>query len=184
MIKNEISHIINISVVRGEELCSDATAGNIEKAVKSTLGVEKVNYGCEINVEITDNFQIQQLNKEYRGKDSPTDVLSFPMIEPDKINHIKISEKNKILKIFSDEINPENGLVLLGDIVISIEKAKEQSEELNQSLDRELIFLAIHSTLHLLGCDHELSEESDLIMRKKQKEIIKYIEYSENENNE
>jgi probable rRNA maturation factor len=168
MIEKEICHIINIS---------DNTEYTeyIEKAVKAALDVEKVNFGCEINVEITDNAEIQKLNKEYRGKDSPTDVLSFPLIEPDRIDKIRNKDKNKILKAFSDDINPENGLILIGDIIISAEKAKEQSEELNQSFERELMFLAIHSTLHLLGYDHELSEEADLIMREKQREIIKYI---------
>ena len=169
-IKNKfmINHIINIS---------DNTKYTeyIEKAVKAALDVEEVNFGCEINVEITDNAGIQKLNKEYRGKDSPTDVLSFPLIEPDKMDNIRNKDKNKILKAFSDDINPENGLILLGDIIISAEKTKEQSEALNQSFERELMFLAIHSTLHLLGYDHELSDEADLIMREKQREIIKYI---------
>ena len=146
MKKNEISHTININGF-------DEYNKYIEKAIKAALDVEKVNYGCEINVEITDNSEIQKLNKEFRGKDYPTDVLSFPMNEP----------------------NPENNLLILGDIAISIEKAKEQSEEFNQSLERELMFLAIHATLHLLGYDHELSENDDLIMRKKQREIIELL---------
>ena len=148
MIEKETEHIINIS---------DSDYINyidyIETAVKTTLDFEKINYGCEINVEITDNITIWELNKKYRGKDSPTDVLSFYM----------------------GDINPENGLMILGDIVISAEKAKEQSEEFNQSFERELMFLSVHSTLHLLGYDHELSEEDDLIMREKQKEIMKII---------
>ena len=148
--KKEICHIINLSDGQYAEC--------IEKALKAALDVEKVNCGCEINVEITNNAEIQKLNKDYRGKDSPTDVLSFPM----------------------NEINPENDLLMLGDIVISIEKAKEQSEEYNQSLEREFMFLAIHATLHLLGYDHELSDEADLIMREKQREILKYINEHEN----
>ena len=146
MIKNEISHTININGLTEYTEC-------IEKAIRTALDFEKVNYSCEINVEITDNSEIQQLNKEFRGKDAPTDVLSFPMNEP----------------------NPENGLLILGDIAISIEKAKEQSEEFNQSLERELMFLAIHATLHLLGYDHEISEEADLIMREKQRKIIELL---------
>ena len=141
-------HIININITEKKY------AAYIRKAVKAALEFEEINYGCEISVEITDNAGIQKLNREFRGKDSPTDVLSFPM----------------------NEENPENGLMILGDIVISLEKAREQSEEFNQSLERELMFLAIHATLHLLGYDHELSEEADLIMRNKQKEIIKFYE--------
>ena len=121
----------------------------IEKAVKAVLRHENIDYGCEVSVELTDNLNIQKLNKEFRGKDAPTDVLSFPM----------------------GDINPENGLFMLGDIVISAEKAMEQSEQLNQSFERELMFLAVHSTLHLLGYDHEKSEEEDFAMREKQREI-------------
>ena len=163
MIKKEISHIININADENYIKYSEY----IEKAVKAALYHEKVNHGCEINVKITDNFNIQKLNKEFRGKDSPTDVLSFPMIEIEPGCFSDLTD----FKDLSDEINPENGLILLGDIVISAEKAKEQSEELNQSFERELMFLAIHSTLHLLGYDHEKSEKDDLIMREKQKEI-------------
>ena len=153
MIKKEISHIINIS--GGEDLKYLEYFKFIETAVKTALFAENINYGCEINVEITDNNGIQILNKEFRGKDVSTDVLSFPM---------------------GGDINPENGLAMLGDIVISAEKALEQSASLNQSFERELMFLAVHATLHLLGYDHEASEKDDLIMRKKQREIIEKIE--------
>ena len=146
MIKKEINQKINITK-------KSEYAKYIKKAIKAALDFEKVNYGCEINVEITDNSKIQKLNREYRGKDAPTDVLSFPM----------------------NEINPENGLIILGDIAVSIEKAEEQSIEFNQSLERELMFLSVHATLHLLGYDHELSKEADLMMREKQRKIIEYI---------
>jgi len=174
----KIKHVINITRDGEQSLLVEKEYKYINKAVKTALDFEKINCGCEINVEITDNQNIKKLNKEFRNKDNPTDVLSFPMIEPEKIDYIrnKNNKNNIIKKNFSDEINPENGLILLGDIVISIEKAKEQSEEFNQSLERELMFLAVHSTLHLLGYDHEISEESDLIMRKKQREIIEFIE--------
>lgn len=126
----------------------------IKKAVLSALGYEKPDYECEINVKITDNRSIQSLNLQYRKKDCPTDVLSFSM----------------------GEINPENGKTQLGDIVISIEKAREQSEEFETGLEGELMFLAAHATLHLLGYDHETSEEDDFAMREKQKEIAKIYE--------
>ena len=127
---------------------------NIIKATDAVLYFEKIKYACEINIEITDNLNIQKLNKEFRGQDKVTDVLSFPMMER----------------------NPENDMMMLGDIVISGERAKEQSEEINQSLERELMFLTVHAVLHLLGYDHELSEEHDSIMRKRQKEIIELLE--------
>jgi len=150
MIEKEISHIININT----NDFTEEYAEYIENAIKAALEFEKINYGCEINVEITDNSEIQKLNKTYRGKDYPTDVLSFPM----------------------NETNPENSLMILGDIAVSIEKAKEQSIEFNQSLERELMFLSVHATLHLLGYDHELSKNDDLIMREKQRKIIEYLE--------
>ena len=125
----------------------------IKKAIKAALVFERIDYGCEINVKITDNAGIQNLNREYRQKDAPTDVLSFPM----------------------GDVNPENGLMILGDIVISAEKAKEQSETLNQSIEREIMFLAVHAVLHLLGYDHELSEDEDLVMINKQKEITENL---------
>jgi len=132
---------------------SDIFGESITKAVCATLDYEEIDYLCEVSIEITDNITIQQLNKEFRGKDSITDVLSFPMME----------------------INPENGAMMLGDVVISSERAMEQSEEINQSFERELMFLTVHAILHLLGYDHELSEEQDLIMRKKQRDIMERI---------
>lgn len=149
---------------------------SIRKAAECALNFEKIKFPCEINIEITDNINIQNLNREFRGKDNPTDVLSFPMIEPEKIDILKSlkSQKYKFIN-FTNEINPENGAVLLGDIIISAEKAKEQSLEIHQSVERELVFLTVHSVLHLLGYDHETSEENDLIMRKKQKEIVDLI---------
>jgi len=138
-------HIINISDKNYSKI--------IKKAIKAALVFERIDYGCEINVKITHNAGVQNLNREYRQKDAPTDVLSFPM----------------------GDVNPENGLMILGDIVISAEKAKEQSETLNQSIEREIMFLAVHAVLHLLGYDHELSEDDDLVMINKQKEITENL---------
>ena len=138
-------HIINISNKNYSKI--------VKKAIKAAFVFERIDYGCEINVKITDNAGIQKLNREYRQKDAPTDVLSFPM----------------------GDVNPENGLMILGDIVISEQQAKEQSERLNQSLEREIMFLAVHAVLHLLGYDHELSVEDDLAMINKQKEIMEYL---------
>jgi len=144
-----IKHEINIET--GEKYAQYNE--NMIKAANAALNYEKINYPCEININITDDLNIKKLNKEYRGQDKVTDVLSFPMME----------------------VNPENDAMMLGDIVISGERAKEQGEEINQSLERELMFLTVHAVLHLLGYDHELSEEHDLIMRKKQKEIMELI---------
>ncbi|MCL2158134.1 MAG: rRNA maturation RNase YbeY [Oscillospiraceae bacterium] len=134
-------------------------AKDIRRAIRAALKFEGVDLRCEVNVELSDDCKIQKLNREYRGKDSSTDVLSFPLTEPGE----------------PFETNPENGVAQLGDIIISLETAQKQSERLGQSIEAELMFLAVHATLHLLGHDHETSEEDDLAMREKQKEIIKTL---------
>ncbi len=129
----------------------------------AVLKCEKFELDCEISVVITDNENIHALNYEFRQKDSATDVLSFPMLEFDEEHNI----------ISGDE-DLEEGL-LLGDIVISLERAKEQSVEFGHSIEREIGFLCAHSMLHLLGYDHEDSEESRLVMREKEELALKQI---------
>jgi probable rRNA maturation factor len=141
----------------------------IREAAAVSLRAEGIRYDCEICVEIADNAAIQAMNRDYRGKDAPTDVLSFPLIGIEKLPRLR-----KFIDdgYFDGDENPENKAVLLGDIIISAEKAKEQSAEFNQSFERELVFLTIHSVLHLLGYDHELSEKDDIAMREKQRQIL------------
>lgn len=111
---------------------------------------------CDISVTVTDNIHIHELNLEYRGVDRPTDVLSFPMYS------------------FTDDDMPEEGPapVVLGDIVISAERAKEQAVEYGHSFQREISFLTVHSVLHLLGYDHEVSEEAENEMFSLQDKIM------------
>lgn len=110
---------------------------------------------CELSVTFTDNGKIRILNRDYRGIDLPTDVLSFPMYS------------------FSDGDVPDGDEhVMLGDIVISVEKAREQAAEYGHSLRREIAFLAVHSVLHLLGYDHETSEEDEKEMFDLQEKIM------------
>ena len=111
---------------------------------------------CDISVTVTDNIHIHELNREYRGVDRPTDVLSFPMYS------------------FTDDDMPEEGPapVVLGDIVISAERAKEQAVEYGHSFQREISFLTVHSVLHLLGYDHEVSEEAENEMFSLQDKIM------------
>ena len=108
----------------------------------------------EISILLLDNSQIRDLNREYRKKDKPTDVLSFPMRDES-----------------SDNVQPQ----LLGDIVISVETAEKQARQRNHSLYRELCFLLIHGTLHLLGYDHETSKKVEKQMQKKEAEIFDRI---------
>ena len=108
----------------------------------------------------TDNEGIRELNRGYRGKDAPTDVLSFPILSEDDSDW---------------DIDEANGCAVLGDIVISVERAMEQAEMYGHSPEREIAFLSVHSTLHLLGYDHERSEEEDKLMREKQEKILSSI---------
>ena len=132
----------------------------IKKAILETLKEEEFPAAAEVSVSFVDNEEIHILNREYREKDRPTDVLSFPMWEAEDI----------------EEGNYEDGhAVMLGDIVLSVEKAKAQAEEYGHSIKRELAFLSVHSTLHLLGYDHETSEEDEKYMNQKQEEILTRI---------
>lgn len=128
------------------------------RAIKAALTYEKVDYDCEVSVTFTDNEGIRELNREYRNKDSATDVLSFPL------NDFAAGEK--VDKTMT---------VALGDIVLSLERAAEQAEDFGHSFKRETAFLCVHSTLHLLGYDHEISDEDDADMRCRQSEIMKIL---------
>lgn len=133
----------------------------VRKAIKGALKAELFPYNAEVSVTFTDNEGIKELNREHRDKDSATDVLSFPMynfVEGD---------------VPADENNAE-----LGDIVISLERALEQSKEYGHSLKREIAFLTVHSVLHLLGYDHELSEEDEKDMFERQDKIMEIIKIS------
>ena len=124
----------------------------VKKALRTAIKYENVCFPCEISVTYTDSVNIHRLNKEYRGVDRPTDVLSFPLLDV-------LPERSDVT-------------VALGDIVISTEQAKKQAEEYGHSLKREVCFLAVHSVLHLLGYDHETSEEDEKVMFSKQREIL------------
>lgn len=125
---------------------------------------EECDFDAEISVTITDNENIRRLNKEFRDKDSATDVLSFPMLEFDE-------NKNAV----DDDFDFDGDNVILGDIVISAERAAEQAEAYGHSFKREIAFLTVHSMLHLLGYDHVNSDEEEKIMFKKQDEILNIL---------
>ncbi len=132
----------------------------MKKAVETTLDVlEWGDVYCQVSITITDNEKIREINSIYRNIDRETDVLSFPIIE--------FSPEGEALVTEGDY---EGDKLLLGDIMLSLEKALSQSEEYNHSLTREVGFLTLHSALHLMGFDH--IEESDAaIMRPLEKEI-------------
>ena len=129
----------------------------VRAAILATLKYEGFPFDAEVSVTFADNEYIHGLNNEYRGMDKPTDVLSFPMYD-DGFPY--------------DEC--QHGCTI-GDIVISLEKAEEQANELGHDLIREVAFLAIHSTLHLLGYDHERSPEEDEEQCRRQREILETL---------
>lgn len=138
----------------------------IEHAINAALDAEKVEQGCDICVIVTDDENIRELNKEHRGIDRATDVLSFPMLE------LRPGEKIEVSPL---ELDEETGTVMLGDIVISAPRAKAQAEEYGHSEEREISFLAVHGILHLLGYDHELSEEDEKLHFSRQEEILEGV---------
>ncbi len=130
------------------------------KAVLATLEHEQYHNSCEVSVTYTDNEGIQALNNQYRGMDKPTDVLSFPMMD---------------FSGASDEPVADEPVVSLGDIVISLERAREQAAEYGHTFEREVAFLTVHSVLHLLGYDHETGEEDENDMRARQTAILTHM---------
>ncbi|KMT21654.1 rRNA maturation RNase YbeY [Clostridium cylindrosporum] len=142
----------------------------IEKVIKESLLIEQFKLDYEISVSLVDNEEIRDINREFRGIDRSTDVLSFPMIEYNGVYYTSNYEFNKI------DIDPD-GKITLGDIVLSLERAREQSLEYGHSFSREVAFLTVHSVLHLLGHDHEVEDERK-IMREKEEKILNSLSYN------
>ncbi len=128
----------------------------LNKVCLESLEYEEFDEDCEISLSIVTNDEIQDINKQFRGIDSPTDVLSFPQLTYEEGEEADVNE---------------NGEIVLGDIIISIDRAKEQAEEYGHSLKREMAFLTVHSMLHLMGYDHMEKDEEEEMFRR-QKEIL------------
>ena len=133
----------------------------LETAILAALDAEGVDVPCEVDVLVTDDGGIHQVNLDMRGVDAPTDVLSFPMFE--------LSPGDKPGR---EDADPESGLVPLGDMCISLERAKAQAKEYGHSNRRELAYLAVHSVLHLLGYDHLDEGPMKAQMRAREEEIM------------
>lgn len=148
---------MNLLIVNNtsEDLDLDLITSRAEKTIREVLNVEKIKDNVEVSLSIVDKDEIHILNRDYRDVDRPTDVLSFPMDEEG----------------FDQEGNP---ILLLGDIVICLDVAKEQAEDFGHCLEREMMYLICHSTLHLLGYDH-IDEADKSKMRTKEKEIMKNL---------
>jgi probable rRNA maturation factor len=138
----------------------------VKKVVEACLDYEDCPYEAEVNILFTNDAEIQQINQEYRKIDSPTDVLSFPSIEYETPGDFSMLEDNIV-----DFFHPETGELLLGDIVISVDRAKVQALEYDHSLEREIAFLTAHSMFHLFGYDH-MEEDERIRMEDKQKAVL------------
>lgn len=151
---------IETDIDLGLDIEKEATA-----IINHTLDVLECPWECEINLTITDNEGIHELNRQFRDIDRPTDVLSFPLIEydtPGNFDNVDDSD---------DNFNPDTGELLLGDIVISAEKVIEQAKEYGHSIRREFCFLIVHSMLHLSGYDH-MEDDERAVMENKQRAIL------------
>lgn len=130
----------------------------VRRCCNAVLRLEEFSGSAEVSVTFVDNEQIRQLNKQYRDKDVPTDVLSFPMGE------------NGVY-----DVDPATGAQILGDVVLSVEKAVEQAQRYGHSLQREVGYLVAHSVLHLLGYDHEQGGLERVHMREKEEFVMSQL---------
>lgn len=150
--------MINIDIINKQDIIKydDGLDVILEKIVNKSLEIENIDKDIEVSISFVDNNEIKYLNKNFRGKDTDTDVLSFPQYDKQEL------------------LMDQNNIVILGDIVISLEKAKEQAQEYGHSFEREVGFLAAHSMFHLLGYDHD-TEENTKVMRSKEEKVLELL---------
>ena len=134
--------------------CPWALRRRIKKAALTVLAAEKIGGKCELSVLLTDDEGIRTLNREFREVDRPTDVLSFPMGDTD----------------------PKTGRLVLGDMVLNVDRARAQGEEFGHGAEHEISYLTVHSVLHLLGYDHVDEGEMKKAMRAREKVIMAALE--------
>lgn len=140
----------------------DELIGKLEQLLAIAGVAEEVTSG-EVALTFVDDEEIQALNKAYRDKDKPTDVLSFPQWE---------DNDDEMTIVYDEDDAPEEDAEMIGDIVISLQTAKRQAEEFGHSLEREVCFLFVHGFLHLLGYDHEEGDAEEAEMFAKQDQIL------------
>ena len=153
-----------------EEFTSEMSS-LIQTVCQKVMESEECDFDAQISLTLTDNENIRQINNEHRGIDKPTDVLSFPMLEFDENGDI-----------IENEFEYDEDMIMLGDIVISMERAREQAIEFGHSFTREIAFLTAHSMLHLLGYDHVDDEEGERIMCQKQEAVLSGLGITRDEN--
>src|SRR5690606_7822781 len=154
------SRVDVVLVNRSAVAVDEAILKRLEAVAAAALAAEGMPPYAEVSVTLVDDDEIQALNRDYRGKDAPTDVLSFPIWEPEEIADLRLHP----------ERYPERPL-LLGDVVISVPTAIRQAEEYGHGVDRELAYLCVHGVLHLLGYDHE-EEAARQAMRQREEAIL------------
>ena len=144
---------------------------DIEKLANSVADTVLKMEGCaadlEVGLTITDSEGIHELNKEFRGIDAPTDVLSFPNVSYEKAGDFSVLLGEQLV----DLLDPDTGRIMFGDIVINEDRVRSQAKDYGHSVKREFAFLVAHSMLHLCGYDH-MEEEEAKVMEKKQEDVL------------
>lgn len=153
-----------VDIIFENEQEKESLTSEIQTAItdvcKAVMEEEECDFDAQISITLVDNDTIREINREQRNIDSATDVLSFPMLEFDENGNAEC------------EYDMDGDYILLGDIVISMERAREQSQEFGHSFLREVAFLTAHSMLHLLGYDHVDDVEGEKIMCEKQERVL------------
>lgn len=153
-----------------EKVFDFSVEDTVRLVCEAVLEEEACPYEVQVNVILTDNAGIREMNREARGIDSPTDVLSFPNVDFEKEGVFDIDEDSE-----ADYFDPDTGELILGDIMISVDKVEEQAECYGHSVRREFAFLVAHSMLHLCGYDH-MQEQEAAVMEQKQEKILEGLE--------
>ena len=138
----------------------------VQAVAEAVLEAEGCPYEAQINVLLTDNAGIREFNRQYRQIDRETDVLSFPNLEYEQPGEFRVRQEQE-----ADCFDPDSGELILGDIILSVDRIAGQAAEYGHSLRRELAFLVAHSMLHLCGYDHMQPEEA-AVMEQKQEKIL------------
>ncbi len=158
-----MEHIVSIRSAKKNLGSTPALRKLMKESIRETLKQENVPFLCEIAVRLTDDEDIRQINLENRGIDAATDVLSFPMLDWYDGEGDEPGDA---------ELDPDTGAVFLGDMVISVDRVREQATEYGHSFDRECAYLTVHSILHLLGYDHVDDEERKALMRSHEERVL------------
>jgi len=158
-----MEHIVYIQSAKRGLGSTPALRSLMKKSIRETLKQENVPFRCEIAVRLTDDEDIREINRENRNVDAATDVLSFPMLD--------WYDGEGDLPGDADT-DPETGAVFLGDMVISVDRVRQQAEEYGHSFDRECAYLTVHSILHLLGYDHVDNEQRKAVMRAHEEKVL------------